>query len=236
MALPRSLSAVLLDFDYTLADSSEGVIACTNAALGALGLAPAAPERIRKTIGLPLDVGLERLTGRGDPRTAEAFTRHFIAHADRVMADATRLLPGVRGALSALRSRGLELGIVSTKFRYRIEAILARDRLLDAFAVLVGGEDVRRPKPDPEGVLAALERLGVEPRGALYVGDGAVDAETARRAGVAFAAVLSGVTPPAAFEGLGACAMLGSLAELPSRLRPARPQPTGALAARDAEP
>ena len=44
--------AVLFDFDFTLADSAEGIVACMNHALGRLGLPPAPADAIRRTIGL----------------------------------------------------------------------------------------------------------------------------------------------------------------------------------------
>ena len=60
----------------------------------------------------------------------------------------------------------------------------------------MGGEDVKAPKPSPEGVLFALEHLGSTPEETLYIGDSTVDAETARNAGVDFAGVLNGMTQP----------------------------------------
>ena len=56
-------------------------------------------------------------------------------------------------------------------------------------------------KPDPAGLWRAAERLSVVPAQILYVGDSVVDAETARRGGVAFAAVLTGVTSRESFGG-----------------------------------
>jgi phosphoglycolate phosphatase len=111
------------------------------------------------------------------------------------MADATKVYPGVPRTLQALKAYLLRLGIFSTKFRYRIEAVLQREGLRDAFELIVGGEDVAQLKPDPEGLLVALEKLGCDETELLYVGDSATDAEAAQRAGVPFAAVLSGVTP-----------------------------------------
>jgi phosphoglycolate phosphatase len=108
----------------------------------------------------------------------------------------------------------MAIGIVSTKFRRRIEEILGREDLLEPFDVIVGGEDVSRHKPDPEGLLAAIERLGGSPSGSLYVGDSVTDAETARRAGVPFAAVLNGVTPREAFKDYPVYKILDNLGEL----------------------
>jgi len=53
-------------------------------------------------------------------------------------------------------------------------------------------EDTPRVKPHPDHALALLMRLGVAPGAALLVGDHPLDIETARRAGVFSAAVLSG--------------------------------------------
>ena len=88
----------------------------------------------------------------------------------------------------------------------------------EAFDVIVGGEDVSRHKPDPEGLLAAIGRLGGSPSNTLYVGDSVTDAEAARRAGVPFVAVLNGVTPREAFEDYPVEGVLENLRELVEHL------------------
>jgi len=228
MEIPESLKlsnpqAILFDFDYTLADSSPAVIICANSALQALGLPPAAPDEIRRTIGLSLAETFIRLAGSRVPPDrfaaySNTFDRHFIQEADAVMADRTVVFPGVAVAVRALRRRGLALGIVSSKFRYRIEQVLEREDLRAAFDVIVGREDVLASKPDPEGLLTAMSALGSVPPTTCYVGDSLTDAETAQRAGTAFIAVLSGVTPPAAFDAYACRAVIASIAELPDAI------------------
>ena len=66
--------------------------------------------------------------------------------------------------------------------------------------VVLGSYDVTRHKPHPEGILKALERMGVSKEEFLYCGDTVLDAEAAQRAGVDFAAVLNGTTPGEAFR------------------------------------
>ncbi len=219
--MPSQLRTILFDFDYTLADSSPGVIASANFALQALGLPPAAPDAIRRTIGLPLADTFVRLAGSHVPadRFAAAssdFDRLFIQQADAVMADRTAILPGVAAAVETLKRRGLALGVVSSKFRYRIEQVLEREDLRAAFDVIVGREDVLAAKPDPEGLFTAMAALGSVPAGTCYVGDSVTDAKAAQRAGTAFFAVLSGVTPRAAFDPYARRAVLSSLVELPN--------------------
>lgn len=212
------IKAILFDFDYTLADSSRGVARCVNDALRDMGLPAALPEAIYRTIGMSLAETLLSLAGPERAPQGPEFARRFKQHADQVMADLTVLYPTVDPAMRVLRRQGVKLGIVSTKFRYRIEGILQRDGLRDLFDVIVGGEDVAAHKPDPEGLCRAMADLHCPPMQVLYVGDSVIDAETARRAGVSFVAVLTGVTGRSGFAGYPAIEVIESLAQLPERL------------------
>jgi 2-phosphoglycolate phosphatase len=209
------LQAILLDFDYTLADSSRGVIDCIDFALSALGLPPVSNEAACRTIGLSLPNTLVQLAGPQHADKRDAFTRLFVQRSDEVMAENTVLFPWTAGAIRALKGRGLALGIVSTKYRRRIEAVLEREHLLDLFDVIVGGEDVPQHKPDPASLLQALERLGVRPENALYVGDSVTDAEAANRGAIPFVAVLSGTTTREDLQDHDVYRMIDSLGHLP---------------------
>ena len=204
----------IFDFDYTLADSSRAVIECANTGLRGLGLPAAPPGAICRTIGLSLPETLVRLAGEKQRPLAAEFRRFWRRRSDQIMVDWTVLLPGAREAVRSLREKRLQTAIVSTKYRSRIEKVLRRERLRDAFEVIVGGEDVSAHKPDPEGLLRAIDDLGACRETTLYVGDSVVDAQTAERAGVAFAAVLSGVTRREEFNGFAVERVLEDLREL----------------------
>jgi phosphoglycolate phosphatase len=212
------LKAVIFDFDYTLADSARGAIDCVNSALIAMRLPAASEEAICRTIGMSLSAAYEELTGDSRQDRAAEFARLFIRRAGAVMVDKTVVFETVRPTMTILRKEGLRLGIVSTKYRFRIEQILRRDGLIDLFDVIVGGEDVPTHKPDPAGLLSAIERLACSPAEALYVGDAVADAETAERANVAFIATLSGVTPKKAFNSFKVRSFIDSLLRLPDAL------------------
>ena len=96
---------------------------------------------------------------------------------------------GVPATLGELRSRGIRNGIVTGKSRISWEITLAEIELGD-FDVVVVDDDVAHPKPDPEGILAALDRLAVRPRDAIYVGDSPGDMEAALSARTGAAAAL----------------------------------------------
>jgi len=61
-------------------------------------------------------------------------------------------------------------------------------------AIIIGGEDVKQAKPDPQGIKKALRRLHRRKSETLYIGDSTVDAETAQAAKVDFVGVLNGMT------------------------------------------
>jgi phosphoglycolate phosphatase len=212
------LQAVIFDFDYTLADSSQGAIECINFALDEMGLDQVSAEAACRTIGLSLNETFLTLAKHHEPRRGDEFHRLFVQRAEEVMTNLTVLYESVPTTIEALRERGLRLGVVSTKYRRRINEILEREGLLHDFQVVIGGEDVEQHKPHPQGLLQAIEKLECSSAAAMYVGDSVVDAELAKRAGVPLIVVLSGVTPKGHFDSYKPMAMLENISELPGFL------------------
>ena len=218
------LRAVIFDFDLTLADSTAGAIDCINHALQCLGLPNAPDRRILESIGLSLPDTFAYITGKTDPPMVEAFARHFVARADEVMADLTVLYECVPPVVRTLQAAGVAQGIVSSKFRYRIERIVAREQLVDCFPVIVGAEDTPYHKPHPAGLLQAMSRLGCQPDEVVYIGDHPVDAQAARGAGISFVAVLTGMSERQDFlENQPPLAIIDNLTGLPELLGVVRP-------------
>jgi HAD superfamily hydrolase (TIGR01509 family) len=113
-----------------------------------------------------------------------------------------RAMPWARGALRRLRRRGVRLGLVTASTRGVVEPNLARLNLDGVFEVAYYADTVRRSKPHPEGLLRALDDLGVEASQTVYVGDTLVDLEMAAAAGAAFAAI-GGTTDTDRFHAAG---------------------------------
>ena len=73
--------------------------------------------------------------------------------------------------IEALRQRKINVGIVSNGFQKDIREVLSRTGLEGAFSIIVGVDDVGKPKPHREIFLYALEMLKVEPYESIFVGD-----------------------------------------------------------------
>ena len=171
-------------------------------------------DDIKRTIGKTLEESFSLLTGVTDVACLAEFRRQYVKEADVYMTSNTVLFPEVEGVLRRLKAGGAQLGIISTKFRYRIRELLVAKGLDDVFDLIVGGEDVSAAKPSPEGVLIALDRLHVRKEDVLYVGDSVVDAETAQAADVSFGGVTHGVTTYAELSAYPHRLIMASLEEL----------------------
>lgn len=190
----KSYNVYLFDFDYTLADSSRGIVTCYRNVLERHHHTGITDEAIKRTIGKTLQESFSIMTGITDTDTLEMYRKEYVKEADTHMTVNTFLFPETIEVLTRLKKNGAKLGIISTKYRYRIMELLGKKLPENFLDIIVGGEDVRHPKPAPEGVLFAIGHLGCRKEDVLYVGDSTVDAETAQAAQVDFAGVLHGAT------------------------------------------
>lgn len=190
-------TAWLLDLDGTLVDSSPGVIRAFHAAQLAFDEPPADPERIRRAIGYPLPATVAELSRV----SYEKFFPEFRAEAMQSMHSLSRLLPGARELLDHLVRKSRQLALVTSKQTDNARRILAHLGVEHFFATVIGSESVGRPKPDPEPVLLAMERLGVSTTSAVMVGDTENDIRAARAAKIPVIALTGGFDPPSRLRG-----------------------------------
>lgn len=198
---------VFFDFDYTLGDSTAAIAEGYRRGFAALGLPEPTVEQVRTTVGMRLEDGYTFLTGDTDPERQTRFHRLFASSVGvdaqgedrKLMIEGTTLLPGAAELLAALKRAGVRTAIVSTKPGDTIRKIFAHQGKLELLDLVVGGDEVSRSKPDPEGLGAALDRLGLGREQTLFCGDTVIDAATAQAGGCDFCAVLNGTTPRQAF-------------------------------------
>ncbi len=107
--------------------------------------------------------------------------------------------PGAVDLVARLRTAGLPLAVASNAPRRHLIAGLRRTGLLTAFDVVLGVDDVARPKPAPDLYLAACAGLAVAPADAIALEDSPPGVMSARAAGLRVIGVPSipGVTLPA---------------------------------------
>jgi HAD superfamily hydrolase (TIGR01509 family) len=183
-----SVRAVIFDFDGVLADTERLHLAAFRRVFEARGwdldeatyfnrylgyddaglmVAYAADRQIRLTPG-ELDELLTQKSG--------AF-RGYLADGGQL------LYPGAADCVSRLSGR-FALGIASGALRSEIVTILSAAGVLSQFGAIVGADDVRATKPEPEPYVTAAARLGVDPRRCVAIEDSRWGIESARAAGM----------------------------------------------------
>lgn len=191
---------IIFDFDYTLADATIGIVSSFNHAFRRLDIPACDTESIKKTVGLPIDLAFVQLTNNKNEILIDRFKNLFREKADEVMVKNTVLYDDTVSTLQRLKQDGLNTGIVTTKYRYRIVETLNTYGISGLVDIIIGGEDVKAPKPSPEGLLLAIRNLKSRRDKVLFIGDSLVDAKTAMAANVDFAAVTTGATTEADFS------------------------------------
>jgi phosphoglycolate phosphatase len=214
-AAAGAIRAVLFDFDGTLADAYAGITASVNHVRAAHGLPPLAEAEVRQHVGRGPAYLLTHTVPGAD---LDADLARYRAHHPTVMRSGTRLLPGAAACVAALRRAGKKLAVCSNKPAPFTRSLLDHLGLAPLIDAVIGPEDVPRPKPAPDMLLLGLERLGVRPDEALYVGDMTVDIATARAAGVRVWGVPTGSEERAALAAAGPDRLLRDLHELAEEL------------------
>jgi len=178
---PFLTKAVLFDFDGTV--TAPGAIDFT---------------LIKNAMGCPIDAPiLEYIAALPDPdqkENAYATLDQFEAEA----AERSRPNKGAEALLAHLRSLGIPVGLISRNSLESIKISLNnfRDTFLSDFDVVITRDDPIAPKPSPEGIQIAAEKLGINTDQIIVVGDYLFDMEAGRQAGAV--TVLLETEPPLA--------------------------------------
>lgn len=184
----RTLQLVAIDLDGTLIDSVGELHQGVNRMLEELSMPGVSEASVRAWVGNGMDRLVHRaLTGQmqldAEPqlhaRAMFAFRNAYAA----ILGSAARLYPGVEDGLRWLHEQQLPLVVVTNKDAHFARCLLQRLNVDHYFSHLIGGDDVRARKPDPEGLLRAAELCSAQAANSLLIGDSVSDFRAARAAG-----------------------------------------------------
>lgn len=223
-SLPFSadIEAVLFDFDGTLAELTIDFGEMRRRVLHLLQERGIEPDRLSSRFVLEsITEGAALLRERGGDWRGFAGAAHAaVRRVELAAAEAGGLFPGAHATLAWLRDTGTRFAIVTRNCRPAVRLLLDRAEL--HCPVLLTRDDVSHLKPDPRHLTHALEALACPAHRSLMVGDHPVDMQTARRAGVRAAGVLTGNSTREELEQAGAEVVWPSVEHLLPALRSAR--------------
>ena len=202
----------IFDLDMTLIDSIVPLTTSANLLAREFGLPEVTYEAVRTAEkDLPnatFELLWRSLWGRYEPAWYELYRDRLADREYEVMT----LYPDGRTTLEALRARGIGLGLASNRDLPR--RVLAALDLEPLFQVVVGQQDVPRPKPAPDMLLKALDLFKAAPEEAVYIGDAPGDLICATAAGIRVFAVTTGGHAPADLIARGAWRVGEKLSDL----------------------
>ena len=184
----RHVRAVLFDWDGTLVDTADASFRCY--------------VRMFADYGIPFDRNTYAATYspnwhhtyRCVQLAEERWTEADRKWLDYYREETATLIDGALDALDALAARSIVRGLVTSASRGRIDRELVALGVDHHFSHVVCGDDGPKRKPDPEALEVCLQRIGIKPQEAVYVGDTPEDMMMARAANV-FAVAVPGPYP-----------------------------------------
>ncbi|MDR6555042.1 pyrophosphatase PpaX [Paenibacillus qinlingensis] len=175
------IQTVLFDLDGTIVDTNELIVQSFLHSLEGETPEPVSRELIIPNMGRPLVEQMEFFTGRKEVEALITKYREFnLSKHDELVKE----FPNVRTVMAKLHEKGIKIGIVTSKIRLTTLMGLKLCGLDSYISVIVTVDDVKEPKPSPEGIIAALKELGSKAEEAMMVGDSHYDIEAAQNAGV----------------------------------------------------
>ena len=105
------------------------------------------------------------------------------------------LFDGVEDLIKKLHKKGIKMAILSNSAKKYILSTLEIYKLLNYFSTILGAAEVRKVKPDPEGLLKILEIEGVNAKEVIFIGDMISDTDAGKNANIKTIAIASGILP-----------------------------------------
>ena len=185
----------IFDLVGTLLNTISDLGASCNYALGQLGFAEHPISAYNFMVGNGVRKLIERAQPDADAAMVDLLLEKFREHYDQHCTDTTVPYPGIRELLLELTERGVALAVASNKYEKAVERIITHYFPDIPFVAMMGQVEDRPTKPDPSIVFAILSEHPTPKSGVIYIGDSAVDIETARRACVESVGVTWGFRP-----------------------------------------
>ena len=203
---------LVFDWDGTLIDSANTIVACIQAACRDLGLPVPDDARASHVIGLglrdALSYAIPGLPEGEYGRIVKHYRRHFLARDPEIP-----LFSGTEMMLAGLRERGHILAVATGKSRAGLAGALENTGLRKLFASSRCADECA-PKPAPDMLHELIGELAVSSASTLMIGDTVHDLKMAANAGVDAVAVSYGAHPRPELVALEPLACLDSIDEL----------------------
>ncbi len=184
----RPYQLLVFDWDGTLADSLEQIVAAMQQAVDSMSLKRRSAEAIRNLVGLGLAETAVRLYPELDKQEIDKLIQRYRESYIALSAAPLRLFPGAAELIEALHQRDYRLALATGKSRVGLERALRESGIGHLFHSSRCADETFS-KPHPQMLQELMDALGIDRRAALMIGDSEYDLQMANNAGVSSIAV-----------------------------------------------
>lgn len=174
----KNYEAYLFDWDGTLARTLDVWLELKREELSRNNLYPSDSEIIEKTFGRAREGMLELGVPSND---IDNFMTRIHESAHKLVPKAP-IYENAESVLGELKAQGKKLALITSSPRVVIDKTTDHHSLLSYFDLVITEDDVSERKPNPEGLLRALDYFDVKPTDAIMIGDSDKDLCAARNA------------------------------------------------------
>lgn len=187
------MQAVLFDLDGTLVDTAADLGYALNLQRQRHGL-EFLPEAAMRPYASHGSKGLLQIGFGLSPEDAsfDDMRTEYLDLYTEVLTRQPVLFPGMMETLSAIEQQGMSWGIVTNKPRRFTTPIVDALGLTARAGAVISGDDAPAPKPSPQTLLLACERMQLNPAATIYLGDAERDVQAGNAAGMTTLVALFG--------------------------------------------
>ncbi|WP_158737301.1 HAD family hydrolase [Alteribacillus sp. YIM 98480] len=181
----------IFDVDGTLIDTEEAILKSLQSALKNGVGNDYSIEELKPVLGIPGDDALEVL-GVNEKRKVREEWLHYMESNRKLV----KVFPGIHDTLKNLKTEKYSIGIVTSKTKKEFKEEVERFDLHPYADTIVCADDTDKHKPEPDPLMAYLQKSGETAKKAVYIGDTLHDEKCAHSAGIAFALAGWGAVQP----------------------------------------
>lgn len=180
---------IVFDLDGTLLDTHSFLISTLREALKELTARHFTDDELSSVIGLPGTEGLRRL---GIDNIADGMAKWHTYM--KYYHSSIKLFDGIKELLLALKEKGIQLGIVTSKLKTECQTDFFPFGIAAYFDIIITADDTAKHKPFADPLLKYIEKAGTQKQDVLYIGDTIYDINCAAAAQTASGLALWGCT------------------------------------------
>lgn len=179
------IKAILFDVDGVLIDSRETVEKFRKKLFKAAGHADIDEKHIIEGFHLPLKAVVSNALGSKGVKDQKEIDRVYDLSFDAALREGQEFkFPQQLEPILKRLHEQFKLGIITSRIKLGLDEVFEARPMQEYFDVFITLDDVKNHKPHPEPLEKAIQKLGIKPEEAVYIGDSETDILAAHAIGM----------------------------------------------------